>query len=426
MLRIPLHARAILLLYISSFATGGLAFITNVILARELEPTDYGTFVVILATIMLVSSFATAGIPHFWLRVFGREGHSALRWLKTSLYTVSVSTIFIALALLCWAHWGPHNVAFQQLFYWLFLPILVGQVLFELVTAKLQLEENYSFLGIWQLLLNSLRLFWVLIFFTLFWDAYTLENLFIGISGCSIVVVIVGVFSLRGMLTSRFKLKGHTNSKSYQWGCTPSISNVLSESYLFALAGFFYVIYFQSDIILLKYLDSPESAGIYNIAFIMLGAIYLFPSILYQRFLLPKLHRWAVHDKAKLLRVHHLGNYIMLLTGMCIMAVVLVVAPIIIPKVFGSAYDGAVPLLMILAFCIPCRFLSSSIESLFVDQSNMKRKVKSMGATALINVVLNIIAIPIWGGVGAAGATVCSEIILLILFYMTARKHVYM
>ena len=416
---------SMVLLYLSSFFAGGLAFVTNVILARELGPEDYGIFVTALATITLVSSFATAGVPHFWLRVFGREGHLAFRWVTVSLYTVSISIFIISLSLLCWAYWGSHSLAFQQLIVWLFLPVLVGQVLFELITAKLQLEEKYGFLAVWQLLLNSLRFLWVIIYVVIFAESYDLINLSLGIAVCSLVLVIVGVFALKGMINGRLKLKGHVKSKKYELVHKSTINNVLSESYPFALAGFLYVVYFQSDIILLKYLDSAESAGIYNVAFIILGAIYLFPAIFYQRFLLPKLHRWSVHNKAKFIGVYQAGNRIMLLAGISVMAVVLLIMPMIIPFIFGEAYAGVIPLLMILAFCIPCRFLSSSIESVFVDHGNMKRKVICMGITALINVILNVIAIPIWGNMGAAITTLLSELILLILFYLTARKYVY-
>ncbi len=416
---------SMILLYLSSFLTGGLAFVTNVIMARELGPEDYGFFIAILAVITLVSSFATAGVPHFWLRVFGQEGRQAIRWVKSTLYLVSVSIFVISMVLVAWAYWGPHSLIFQNLIIWLFFPVLAGQVLFELVVAKLQLEEKYGALSLWQLLLNSLRFLWVSVYFSILTDEYDLINLSIGVSLCSIVLVIFGVFSLKEILQGKLKLKGHSQSNSYKLLRKPTIKNVIEESYPFALAGFLYVVYYQSDIILLKYLDSAESAGIYNVSFIILGAVYLFPAIFYQRFLLPKLHRWAVHDKAKFISVYQAGNRIMLLAGLGVMGIIFLVVPAIIPVIFGDAYISVIPLIMILALCIPCRFLSSSIESVFVEPGNMKRKVKCMGVTALLNVILNIIVIPIWGNIGAAATTFISELVLVILFYLTARKHVY-
>ena len=414
-----------MLLYSSSFLAGGLAFVTNIILARYLGPEDYGIFVAILATITLISSFGTAGVPHFWLRVFGREGSLAFRWVKSSLYAVLAGLTIISFLLYCWAYWGPHNLDFQQLIFLLGLPLLAGQVLFELVIAKLQLEEDYSSLSLWQISLNSLRLFWVTTYIVIFTDSYSLMHLSLGIAICSLVLVSVGIFCLKDLFRGRLNLKGHDDGKQYTLVKKPTVYQVISESYPFALAGILYVIYYQSDIILLKYLDSPESAGIYNVAFIILGAVYLFPAIFYQRFLLPKLHRWSVHDKAKFTSVYQTGNRIMLLVGVIVMGILLLLMPILIPLIFGQAYVEVIPLLTILALCIPCRFLSSSIESVFVAHEAMKKKVICMGCTAFINVMLNIIVIPLWGNMGAALTTLLSELTLLTLLYLTLRKNAY-
>src|SRR3546814_4412984 len=42
---------------------------------------------------------------------------------------------------------------------------------------------------------------------------------------------------------------------------------------------------------------SDEAAGVYNVAFVIMSAVYLIPSVIYQKFLLPKIHIWANHDQ---------------------------------------------------------------------------------------------------------------------------------
>ena len=55
----------------------------------------------------------------------------------------------------------------------------------------------------------------------------------------------------------------------------------------------------------------------------------------------------------------------------------------------------------------------------------MRKKVKYMGIVALLNIILNIILIPVHGAIGAAITTVFSDIVLLLLYYTASKKYVF-
>jgi len=55
----------------------------------------------------------------------------------------------------------------------------------------------------------------------------------------------------------------------------------------------------------------------------------------------------------------------------------------------------------------------------------MRRKVGYMGTVAVINVLLNLLIIPLYGAQGAVVSTLLSEIMLLTLYLLAVRKHVF-
>jgi len=114
-----------------------------VVLARELTPSGYGVFAAALATTTVLGALAGFGVGGFWLKAFGAEGWGAVRWLTRSFRFVILSTTVTLLLLVAWAAFGPHDESFRWLLYWL-LPVIVGYLFIELVSAKLQLEERYN------------------------------------------------------------------------------------------------------------------------------------------------------------------------------------------------------------------------------------------------------------------------------------------
>jgi O-antigen/teichoic acid export membrane protein len=421
---------AISFLWLGSLAGAGMVFITNVVLARELTPSSYGVFAAALATITLLVPLAGFGVHSFWLKAFGAEGWGAVRWLTQSFRFVILSTTVTVLLLALWAAFGPHDESFRWLLYWL-LPVVVGNLLIELVSAKFQLEERYSTLGLWRLMPHFARLLLVLLVVSGATGQVSLNTIAVTYAAVAFVIMIAGFVQLLAMVQGQFALKGHLKLSDaeniFQTKATSivRVSDVARQTWPFALTGLFYFVFFQSAVILLKYLASDQAAGIYNVAFTIMAAVYLLPDVIYQKYLLPKFHRWANYDRARFLEVYQAGNGAMLLLGVFVSGAILFLAPWVIPLLFGKVYQEAVSVLTILALCVPLHFLSISIGVTLVTQEHMRLKVYYMGVVAVINVLLNILIIPFYGAQGAALSTLLCEIMLLILYLLAVRRHVF-
>lgn len=418
---------AISLLWLSTLGGAAFAFLSQIILARELTPVGYGLFSAALATTTLVAPLAGFGVQGLWLKLFGAEGWGATRWLSASFRFTLISATFVLISLAAWATWGPHDAATQQLLYWL-LPVVSGTMFMELVSGKLQLEERYNVLALWQLLPNATRLLFIILVVAVS-SRINVDRIAAAYALAATIVIVLGSAHLRTMFQGRFSLKGHNKLTVYDALVIKprpiTMFDFARAAWPFGFAGLFYLVYYQSDIILLKYLSGSDAAGIYNVAFTIMGAVYILPNVIYQRFLLPKYHRWANHDRSRFLQVYRIGNGSMLLIGGVTTGVMLLIVPFLIPTLFGTAYKSAIGLLSILAFCAPVRFLSTSVGATLVTQEHMRRKIFYMGSVALVNLALNLLLIPLYAAIGAAISTLISEIALLAFYLIAVRRHVF-
>ena len=298
----------------------------------------------------------------------------------------------------------------------------------ELVSARFQAEERYSALAIWQGLPNALRFFaiFLLVYFTVGkLDIYSLVFVY---SLIALVLSSVSVKFLKELLKgssfyhSRKEVILHNVSSSPE--SIRSIK-VLKEAWPFGLAAVFYLIYLQSDLIFLKYMVDNESAGIYSVSFTFLLAIYLVPGIIFQKFLLPKFHKWSSFNQKKFLEVYQAGNGLMLMLGIIFLVFLFPSISYLVPLFFGKAYSQAIPLIQILIFCLPIRFLASSVEMPLFTRDYMPTKTFIMGLVAFFNIALNIYLIPIYSFYGACISTLISEILLLLFYALAVKRDVF-
>ena len=196
---------------------------------------------------------------------------------------------------------------------------------------------------------------------------------------------------------------------------------LLKEALPFALIGFFVVIYFRIDSIMLSYMKGNEVVGYYSAAYKLIdGLSSLNPAIIYS-VMFPVMSKY-INSLDNLKRVWIKAFNISFIIGLIIAIFVIVFAKYIILIVYGSNYLPSIKALKILiwAFFIIC---ISSITSGLLNSINKQRLVTfGAGVGAIINVILNLILIPKYSMEGAALATVITEILMFILYiYLTCK-----
>lgn len=410
---------SVLFLWLSSVAGAGLAFATQIVLARTLGVDQFGAFSAAYAVVALLAPVAGFGIAGYWLHVFGREDAMAQRWLPASWRFLILSSSIAILAIFFWAWLGPHGKDASKVLSILSVHVL-GQLSVELISSKCQIRRQDRLLACWQIIPHLLRFLGVVLVLVLVGNTDLGSADVAVIFACvALLLTLAGSFNVATM--ARANIGRSPVVKEYEQK-RPSVLDVFKGAWPFGLASVLYLIYYQSDLVLLRYLSGDAAVGLYNVAFVTMAAIYLLPSVVYQRFLLARLHRWAHWDRAKLYKIYRAGNTFMLLLGLLSMVAILFAAPLFFPIIFGKQYAGAISLIQIMALAAPFRFVSSSAGALLTTGGLVGSKIRIMGAVAVFNVAINAALIPYLDAAGAAVSTVLSEMALFIMFYVKARR----
>jgi O-antigen/teichoic acid export membrane protein len=419
--------RTVSLLWVASILGAGCTFLTQVILARQLGPSGFGSFAAALAMTTLFAPLAGFGLSQYWMKAYGLEGWKASRWLSSSFKFAGASALSVLVVLIVWSSFGPHDEQTSSILLILAIHV-VGLLAVDLTSCKYQLEENYFGLALFQFLPHLGRLI-IIVAFTSFGVAMLSAQT----AAYSYAIVAVGclavsVWQLRRMYQKDFSLVGHgkpQDRKPCADSETPGVIAVARNTWQFGLTGFCYLIYFQIDIVLLRYITGGDSAGVYSVAFAVMSAVYLFPMVIYQKFLLPKMHRWASQDKNKLFSVYREGNSLMLKIGIVATLMLWTLAPSMVPLIFGPEYEESVGILMLLSIAAPLRFAAASAGAVLATEWHVKNKLYIMGFAAIFNLVLSVALIPFWSTTGAAIATIITELLLVLLMRRYARIYVF-
>lgn len=416
--------KAVSFLWVGAITGAVFAFLGQMLLARTLGPSAFGDFSAQLALVNLIAPLAGAGVAQFWLLAFGREGFEALRWVKGSVRLSSgLSLVAVSFLLVLSAFQSRVEVS---LFQGLLAFCLLGLVSNEIVIAKLQLEERYVQLAFWNAFPHLLRFLVV--------AALTMAALSSSTTALSVAfgyfVIALGMTyycltEMRRMSQSGgFRLKGHLTTSDCNLP-DAEVKSVLSNSWPFGMASFFYFVYFQSDLVIVQRLAGSADAGHYNVALTILTAILIFPNVVYQKYLMPKIHRWANSDKERFYDVYRKGNVIMLAMGSAICVVGWISAPYLVPFFFGERYVDSIFSVQLLLLSVPLIFTASSAGATLVTSSHMRTKVVYMGVVALVSLMLNFLVVPRWGVVAAAWVKFSCNGLLLFLYISGARRLVF-
>jgi O-antigen/teichoic acid export membrane protein len=182
---------------------------------------------------------------------------------------------------------------------------------------------------------------------------------------------------------------------------------LFGQSKYLILSGFAYMLYLKLDVIMLTQLVNPAEAGIYSAASRITEAVQIFPEALlvalYPNLLL--LHSTQnsqyMAKLSQLIKVLFLSGFLVATTGF-------IIAPFIIPLIFGEAYNTSVDIIKIHLWACCFLYMRSMLSHWLIAEKYAQFSLISHGLGAAINLLLNSILIPQYGAVGAAYATLAA------------------
>ncbi|MFI5265121.1 MAG: polysaccharide biosynthesis C-terminal domain-containing protein [Candidatus Levyibacteriota bacterium] len=165
------------------------------------------------------------------------------------------------------------------------------------------------------------------------------------------------------------------------------------------------VVYFRIDTVILSIYKSTIDVGIYGFSYKIFEFLIAFPTFLsasvFPILILSK------DDTAQFRNKVRSYSYILFLFSLCISAVVFLGAPVI--SLLRENLDSAILPLRILCFSLPFFFLTSLFQWVLLLRNRIKFLVITYAVTMVINILLDVIFIPVLSYNGAATITVITE-----------------
>lgn len=194
----------------------------------------------------------------------------------------------------------------------------------------------------------------------------------------------------------------------------------LVSSWPYCMTGLMNLIYLQIGVVILGFMTTAEEVSIFRVPLIFLGAIYMVPNALFEKYLIPRYVRLFVAKDRQLGKHVAFGVVVGLGVGLLIAILLSVLSSPIMNAVFSYG-DLSSRILSIVAFCVPLRLASSSIGAYITSAGWMRIKVRIQMFVAIIAVCSNLISISYLGVVGAGVALLLSEVALILGYAFTYR-----
>lgn len=396
-------------LALAEMITKFLAFAMTIYIARYLQEVGFGKYSFACAFTLLFSVIADMGLSTLTIRELARDKENAGK------YFVNASLIKIILSI----------IAFMSIF------LVMNQLKYSSdTTLAVYIFGGYEIINSYNQFYRSIfRAFEKMEYETLIRViekvVLFLLILWITAHGYGLIEIVyaflitsVGTFLLSLLvIIKKFIKPKYKLDLNY-------IKNIARDSFPFALTVIFCMIYFKIDTVMLSIMKGDEVVGWYNASYNIIDGLSPLIAGSVAGATLPLMSKYfTLQNKKEELKDIYIRSFQVVSTlGLFISIVVTIFADKIIKLLYGSGYSNAAVSLQILiwAFFIICL---STVSSSFLNATN-KQTIVVIGTAigALFNVILNFLLIPQYSLLGAAFATVVTELFgLIIYFYFTIK-----
>ncbi len=189
-------------------------------------------------------------------------------------------------------------------------------------------------------------------------------------------------------------------------GSGASISALLREGIVLGAAGIVGLLYLRIDIVMLGLISGKAEVGLYFTAARVLEASFIVPHVV-MLVVFPRLAQ--VEGAQKLFRrtLVRLG-----LAGILAAVGIAMVGRWMIPQIYGADWARTGEILTLLSLAAPAVFLGYCLTQALVAADLQERYLVVALIGLALNIGLNLVLIPKIGGLGAAAATIVTEIIV--------------
>ena len=369
------------------------AFVIGVFTARYLGPSNYGLISYAASVVTFFTPIMRLGFNATLVRELIDDPKEEGRILGTSIILSLISSVFCILGITLFslaANPSEPETTVVCLLYSLTLFFQACEMTQYWFQAKL-MSKYPSIVSLIAYIAVSLYKIYILIAGK-------------GIRWFAVVHVIEAMIIAAALIFIYVRCGGQRLSFSFALG-----KKMFSKSKHFIISAMMVVIFQQTDRIMLKLMTTEAETGYYSAALTCIGITgFVFVAIIDSA-------RPSVLKSKKLMSDDFNDKLVLLYSTITVIAAVQSVlmtafAPLLIQIIFGGEFISAVPILQIAVWYVTFAYYGNVRNIWVVAENKQKYLLRINGAGALANVLLNLVLIPIWGGIGAAVASFVTQL----------------
>ena len=394
-------ARNVALLTGSQVTTWCVTLAWSLIVPRAVGPAEMGVYTLGVASGGVLTVIIGLGIRPLLVREIAADPERTSQLVGTAivlraLIALPVLAAVIVIALV--AGFGPEEALALALGWGMCIFFLI----YEPVQATFQAREKMRYLAYADILTKT------------------------GVSIGGIALVLVGVRAI-GLLVTSITVMALVmvvnfwwarNLVKIDWRVTLSrLRSLLVASLPYWSFAAFFTIYLWIDSLILGAMTSSTVLGWYGLPTRLFGTLMFIPTILSTAWL-PQMVRGYTAGGDGLWKSARTSLEMVLILSLPVAVGTILIAPEIINVLYGSAYAQSVPVLIILALCLPPMYFNTMTNQVLIARKRQMDWTKVMVLATIINPICNVILIPYFqhtrgnGAIGAAISLLITEVVI--------------
>ena len=396
------------LLFISQIVTYIISFLALIYTARYLGVENFGilSFALSLAGILII--FTDIGLSTLMTRELARNRSMVKEYTGNVIILkiiLSAATIIFSMLLIYFVYDNQTIEvvfliilsyvlnSFSQMFY----SIFQAQESMEYQSLGQVLNSIFLFLGIIGAIYFKLNILW-------FAMAYVITS---GIITCYTIIIYRKMFSFPKI---RFN---------------PKFSKkIIKEAHPLSLAIIFSTIAFRNDTVMLSFMVGNTAVGWYTAPYRLIEALMFIPAV-FTAAIYPVASNFYVSSHDSLKVVYKKSIEYLTIVSIPIVVIATLLANEIILLIYGSQFTESVIALQILIWSIPFIFLAYVFSTMMISTNKQNLALKIVIVSMILNILLNLIFIPIYTYVASSLITVLTELTDFILCLFFLSKYLY-
>lgn len=385
----------------------GINFFVGILTARYLGPSNYGLINYAAAYVAFFFSVCTLGINSIVVKEFIDNPSKEGEILGTSLSLRGISSVFSAITIVAISFVLDSNEPITKIVVALYTISLVFQI-FDMFNYWFQSRLQAKYTAIASLIAYSITAIYKIILLATN-QPVTLFALSTSVDYISIALILFYFYKKEG---------GKKLSFSFKYG-----KSLLKKSYHFILPGLMIAVYGQTDKMMLKHMINEREIGYYATA-VSLCSVWCFVLSAIIDSVNPSIMKSYQDNEKSFIKYNKMLYFIVFYVSIFVSLMFTIFGKLIIQILFGEAYLPTVAPLRIITWYTAFSYLGVARNAWIVCKDRQRYLKYLYFSSAVLNVILNILFIPKYGAVGAAIASLISQIstVIIVPFFIKDLK----